>query len=190
MTNNINSWEWDYYTWLNIFNSEEIKQINKFVEDNHSGLENPKLGANWKKVSTVKGISFGKIKPLVGGLIDTAISIAELDFGYTIFKPHNSIHLNHNIYRSDSKDNYDWHTDKSQKPTFDMKLTLLINLSEELYEGGEFQLLSTNKESTINEFSKPGSAFMFKSHILHRVLPVTSGTRKSLAFFINGPRFQ
>ena len=69
-------------------------------------------------------------------------------------------------------------------------MTLLINLSEESYDGGEFELSMGQKPETIVEYSSPGSVVMFKSHILHRVKPVTSGTRKSLTLFITGPRFQ
>ena len=72
----------------------------------------------------------------------------------------------------------------------DCKLTLLINLSDEPYEGGQFQIHTENEPRTIDSYNKSGSAIIFKSHILHRVLPVTSGIRKSLALFLTGPRFQ
>ena len=116
--------------------------------------------------------------------------MAQKGFGYNIFKTNNNDFLNYNIYDSNTRDNYDWHWDKSFSATFDTKLTLLINLSDEYYEGGDFQLLTGNKEQTIEQFSKSGSAFMFKSHILHRVVPVTYGVRKSLAIWIDGPKFQ
>ena len=81
--------------------------------------------------------------------------------------------------------------DNTSNATNDVKLTLIFNLSTEPYEGGEFQTWPSdyiNRNS--NKFNNPGTAIMFKSHILHRVTPVTSGTRKSLTLFIHGPRFQ
>ena len=70
-----------------------------------------------------------------------------------------------------------------------MKLTLLINLSTEVFEGGDFETWVYDKQIQPS-LAIHGSCFMFKSHIPHRVLPVTKGTRKSLTFWITGPRFR
>ena len=64
-------------------------------------------------------------------------------------------------------------------------MTLLINLSEEVYVGGE---LIVNKIAAEN-FRAPGSVILFKSHLWHEVTPVTVGERITLAYFINGPKF-
>ena len=184
------SWTWDWYDWDNFFNDKEVKNINNFIENNYDMNENPDLGTEYKKVSTVKNIQYKKVKHLISEVVDSAIRVAQKGFGYNIFKTNNNDFLNYNIYDSNTRDNYDWHWDKSFSATFDTKLTLLINLSDEYYEGGDFQLLTGNKEQTIEQFSKSGSAFMFKSHILHRVVPVTYGVRKSLAIWIDGPKFQ
>ena len=184
------SWTWDWYYWDNFFNDKEVKNINNFIENNYDMNENPDLGTEYKKVSTVKNIQYNKVKHLISEVVDSASREAQKGFGYNIFKTNNNDFLNYNIYDSNTRDNYDWHWDKSFSATFDTKLTLLINLSDEYYEGGDFQLLTGNKEQTIEQFSKSGSAFMFKSHILHRVVPVTYGVRKSLAIWIDGPKFQ
>ena len=184
------SWTWDWYYWDNFFNDKEVKNINNFIENNYDMNENPDLGTEYKKVSTVQNIQYKKVKHLVSEVVDNAVRVAQKDFGYNIFKLHNDDFLNYNVYDSNTRDNYDWHWDKSFSATYDTKLTLLINLSDEYYEGGDFQLLTGNKEQTIEQFSKSGSAFMFKSHILHRVVPVTYGVRKSLAIWIDGPKFQ
>ena len=67
---------------------------------------------------------------------------------------------------------------------------MLVNLSTEPYEGGEFQTYLTSGEESHPGFDKPGSAIMIKSPILHRVKPIISVTRKSLVMFINGPKFR
>ena len=184
------SWTWDWYYWDNFFNDKEVKTINNFIENNYDMNENPDLGTEYKKVSTVKNIQYKKVKHLISEVVDSAIRVAQKGFGYNIFKTNNNDFLNYNIYNSNTRDNYDWHWDKSYSATYDTKLTLLINLSDEYYEGGDFQVLTGNKEQTIEGFSKSGSVFMFKSYILHRVTPVTSGVRKSLALWIDGPKFQ
>jgi len=71
----------------------------------------------------------------------------------------------------------------------DTKLTVLVNLSTEKYEGGEFQI-NNGDPKIVKEFTEPGDVLMFQSIILHKVNPVTQGVRKSLTFFLNGPSFR
>ena len=184
------------FYWPEMISREEAKKLCEFIENNYSGYEDPKLGAhdkdgNYRKqISTVKLIEYKKLKPFLSDFIDNAFNIANLEFGYTTFTPYSGAQLLYNTYQSKYKDHYDWHIDESAHPLHDTKLTLLINLSTESYKGGEFQTFGNNGASFHPEFDKPGSAIMFKSYMPHRVLPVTSGTRKSLSMFINGPRFQ
>jgi len=185
-----NSWDWETYQWNQVFSPDQIKKINQTIEHTYSTIENKTDGTKWKKVSTVKNVAYGLIKHLIKPIVDDAYTVAHMDFGYNVFKAQDSLLLNHNTYDSKDKSDYDWHTDKSLKPVIDIKLTLLINLSEEPFEGGEFQIFNSQKEKTIDFYSQPGTAFMFKSNILHRVLPLTSGIRKSLTVFLQGPRFQ
>ena len=44
-------------------------------------------------------------------------------------------------------------------------------------------------EFSVPDYDKPGSMIMFKSHMNHKVSPVTSGERISLAGFLKGPKF-
>ena len=181
-----------YFSWSNAFSPESIKEINQFIEDNYDTDEETAHGSlpDYKKISSVKQIQFKKIKHLIKPFVAKALCVAEQDFGYNVYYPHDDWLLNFNTYNSESNDSYDWHTDYSNRATYDIKLTLLINLSEESYEGGGFELAMGREATPISQFSNPGSAIMFKSHILHRVTPVTSGIRKSLTMFIHGPRFQ
>ena len=71
----------------------------------------------------------------------------------------------------------------------DIKLTALLNLSEETYEGGELVLFRAN-EIVCNEFNKPGSAIIFPSFINHKVNKITSGKRHTLAIWLSGPKFR
>ena len=182
--------EWDYYIWDAAIPADEIKNINSLIEENYSVNEDKNTVPPWKNLSTVKLLRYGNIAPLIGNFIDLAHMVSTNGFGYNVFPIYNNTILNYSVYDSKDKADYGWHRDTSDTPITDTKLTLLINLSDEEYEGGNFELLTGNDPLTINEYSKPGSAIMFKSHILHRVLPVTSGIRKSLAIFLTGPRFQ
>lgn len=181
---------WDYYSWSNVFDNKTIRNINKQIEKTYFDNESPKQAASWKNVSEVKIVHYGHLVPIIENFIDQVHMTATKEFGYNLFYTYNSTFLNYSIYNSKDKADYDWHRDISKSPMYDTKLTLLINLSDESYEGGQFQIQTGNEPETINSYSNPGDALMFKSHILHRVLPVTSGVRKSLALFLTGPRFQ
>jgi len=51
------------------------------------------------------------------------------------------------------------------------------------YTGGEFVLY--NDVEKINILNKPGIVYLFDSNIEHEVLPIETGIRKSIVFFIN-----
>ena len=52
--------------------------------------------------------------------------------------------MNYNIYGKNGK--YGWHIDASTNLLSDMKLTCLLNLSEEPYEGGEFCMINIKEK--------------------------------------------
>ena len=192
--NKSNSHTWNFYAWTDVFTAQQIKEINEFIDKKYDrfqkkggGTANLPDGTIVKNISTVKQISYGKIKHLISGLVDEAYYCANFHFGYPTFNPYNKELLNFNTYNSDNKDYYGWHHDESRSATHDVKLTLLVNLSTDPYEGGKFQL--ENEWADVSVLDKGGNALIFKSHIQHRVLPVTSGTRKSLTMFIHGAKF-
>ena len=96
--------------------------------------------------------------------------------------------LNYNIYNEGQE--YSWHIDAVPgDPVRDIKLTALLNLSEESYEGGELSLFRAN-EIECSEFNTPGSAIIFPSFINHKVNKITSGRRNTLAIWLSGPKFR
>ena len=68
-----------------------------------------------------------------------------------------------------------------------MKLTCLLNLSEETYEGGEF--CAINQEEETIKFDS-GMGLVMNSLIAHKVTPITKGERKSLTFWGTGPSWR
>ena len=186
---------WKWYTWPEFYSPEQCKTISDFLDENWSGTEDPitgakdKYGVSKKQIKTVKTIEYGKVKHLVGGLVNHAYHHAQHSFGYDMFGPTDHETLLWNTYSDEDKDFYTWHFDESNNAVHDIKLSLLINLSPEPFEGGEFQTYCYDIDEH-PDYNKSGSAIMFKSHFNHRVLPVTKGTRKTLAMFMCGPRFR
>ena len=74
--------------------------------------------------------------------------------------------------------------------THDIKFTILINVSEKKYEGGQFKIMTDSKPWHVKELDQPGSMIMFRSHILHKVEPVTSGKRYSLVKWTLGENWK
>lgn len=179
-----------YAVWKDVFSSNDIYNINKVIEEKYFANETKEYGTEYKNVSSVKLFYYRDIKHLIGNFLQQIYQHSAYSFGYNVF-PYNDFNvLRHSTYDSKDKADYDWHNDSSGSQIYDTKLTLLINVSSEAYEGGEFQILDGKNPQTINDFNSFGSAFLFQSHVLHKVLPVTSGIRKSIAYFIEGPKFQ
>jgi len=184
----------DYWYFENFFNSDQIKKINHFIDNNFYGLEKEELNAtdtqqNKIKYASVKLINWEKIKHLTNELDQKLYNVNQENFGYDIYPINNNDVCNLNIYSSKMGSKYGWHIDQSENDIFDIKFTVLINLSFEIYKGGEFKLFNGN-EYEVKEINKPGNVIMFKSFLNHSVLPITEGERRTLAIFIKGPRFK
>jgi PKHD-type hydroxylase len=82
---------------------------------------------------------------------------------------------------------FDWHNDYSHGlPDAPRKLTVIVQLSASgNYEGGELQVMSSGIEVVPKD---RGTIVVFPSILMHRVTPITSGTRRALVSWIGGPR--
>ena len=97
-------------------------------------------------------------------------------------------------------DFYDWHVDSFLHPSikdnksYNRKVSATVFLNDpEEYEGGEFDLevRGPKEKERYDTFKLPkGSIILFPSHFWHRVRPITSGVRKSLVIWIQGPSFR
>ena len=92
------------------------------------------------------------------------------------------------VYHHADGGHYDWHVD--QGPTVvQRKLSFTLQLSDPShYEGGDLEL----RAGHLPEIGARGRGTLiaFPSYVLHRVTPVTSGTRRSLVVWIAGPKFR
>jgi PKHD-type hydroxylase len=94
-------------------------------------------------------------------------------------------------YHASNAGHYDWHqdTDLANKEAFDRKLSVVIQLSDpSQYEGGDFEFLNTDNPDA--SFKQAGSVLVFPSFLVHRVLPVTRGIRRSLVTWVEGPKLR
>jgi PKHD-type hydroxylase len=90
------------------------------------------------------------------------------------------------VYHHSENGHFDWHVDHGTQPP--RKLSLTLQLTEpSRYEGGELQF---NGGNIVTAPRERGAAIAFPSYTVHRVTPVTAGTRKSIVAWITGPSFR
>lgn len=84
---------------------------------------------------------------------------------------------------------FDWHMDFGAGDISNRKLSITVQLSSpDEYEGGELQFMIN--QNIITAPKEKGTAIIFPSFCLHRVTPVTSGSRKSIVGWIAGPPYK
>lgn len=93
------------------------------------------------------------------------------------------------LARYDENDQFNWHMDFGAGPVSQRKLSMSVQLSEpHEYEGGDLQFMINDQAH--NALRTPGAMIIFPSYVMHRVTPITSGTRMSLVGWVNGMPFR
>ena len=156
-----------------------------------SGLIMDKEGVQPNRSSNIKWVPLTPPYKKIYNLLDSLITQANKDlFNFKIL---NSLdNIQYTEYLSSNVGEYDWHVDAG--PTSDRKLSLTIQLSDPSeYEGGELQILPYGIDNMDNILTLPkekGKVIVFPSYLLHRVTPITKGTRKSLVWWVGGCPFR
>jgi predicted 2-oxoglutarate/Fe(II)-dependent dioxygenase YbiX len=178
----------DYWYWQNFFSLKQIKQINNLCKRYTVKGFKDRKAKNAKKTSNVTGIFYKNIKKELHNMHEHIKYRNQETFGYNLFSLSDHEILNYNEYSSKNKGQYEWHIDHSGNYIYDSKFTVLINTSEEKYEGGKFNFFY-GKSENVKAFDTPGTVLIFKSHMHHQVTPVTKGKRSTLTLFLKGPKF-
>lgn len=93
------------------------------------------------------------------------------------------------LTRYSEGDFFEWHLDFGAGEISDRKLSLTVQLSEpDEYEGGDLQFMINQK--IVNAPREKGTIIIFPSFIIHRVTPITKGTRQSIVGWVSGPPFR
>lgn len=187
---------WVY--WDDAFTSEEIDHIVAYCEQQEleSGTT---FGGKTKeeieqyRVSDIKFLERNAETAWIFDRLNFVLQSAnEMFYGFEI-NGYDSIQFT--TYKSDRQGRYDWHMDMALGELHDSinlvqtrKLSLTLCLNDD-YEGGEFQINAGREEFAESVPVKKGRAILFPSFIIHRVKPVTQGTRKSLVVWAVGPKF-
>lgn len=83
---------------------------------------------------------------------------------------------------------YDFHIDKLFNGIL-RKLSIVVQLTDSYeYEGGDLELMFSSDPISVTRTR--GDVIIFPSYVLHRVTPLTKGTRYSLVSWLSGPAFK
>ena len=97
-------------------------------------------------------------------------------------------------YKADYVGKYEWHTDVLWGSTtmHHRKLSMVIQLTDPLeYEGADLEIKTLFLDPPPQEdLKKQGAVVVFPSFLLHRVTPITKGTRYSLVAWMDGPKWK
>jgi PKHD-type hydroxylase len=175
----------------NCFSREEIEKIIRIGETNFSGkaeLENGMSNSSirnclisWIEPNEETTDIFRKMSNIITSLNDQfyKYDLTEMEsFQFT-------------TYSDKTEDFYKSHSDDGYKFNLFRKLSVSVQLSDpEEYSGGELVFYrNTLTECTIAP-KEIGTVIVFPSFVIHEVKKITSGTRKSLVTWVNGPRFK
>ena len=182
--------KYDYWLWPNFFVDNELQKLNQQINSINLISEPPEHGAEGKKLTKSFNFEFKEISQLDSMIrLKKYISyINECHFGYHIYEYSDYDTVCYNTYDGNLNHKYDWHIDVASNINIDFKYTVITNISDN-YTGGELELNSGGDILNIDDF-KPGAVLMFRSNVLHKVNPVLSGKRKTLSFFVRGPRWK
>lgn len=101
--------------------------------------------------------------------------------------------FNENFYYLSYGDDqfFNWHLDIGPRTSAPRKLSCVLQLSDpEEYEGGFLDIMIGDESTYARAERQKGLVIAFPSYKIHRVTPVTSGKRRSLAIFCHGPNFR
>jgi len=169
-----------------IFTQEQVKKINKEIVNQNIVKESETDRAqNAIKTGDFYHVPCMPLMELLHPWLVQCQQINKAVFGYDIYWDFHLDSLNYNVYGIGGE--YEWHIDGTKPPNrSDMKLTCLLNLSKEPYQGGEFCMINSAKKI---EFTS-GMGLIMNSLIAHKVTPVTKGERITLTYWADGPSWK
>jgi PKHD-type hydroxylase len=179
------------YTWFtNFFNAEEVEAIRNLWNEelaktaavNNAGKEEMRDELRKSQVMFIKpGINDWIYDRLSQACIQTNTNRYKFDI--------TGFQTELQLANYSNKDFFDWHMDFGAGDISNRKLSITVQLSDPAeYEGGDLQFMIN--QNIVNAPKEKGTAIIFPSFALHRVTPITKGSRKSIVGWIAGPPYK
>ena len=182
----------NYYYYKQGFSKEELSEIEKSVSD-----------LPWQEASTVGGDKTENRRSNIKWIPQDS------DWWWLYEKLSNmAVNANKELWNFDLQHipesiqyteyhapagHYDWHADIGPGMLSKRKISITVQLSDpDEYEGGTLELFrgGSMKGPFIEAERAAGCVFIFPSYMMHRVTPVTKGTRKSFVLWLGGGHYR
>ena len=177
--------------WEDAFTPDEVAAITRYGDS----LMQAKAGVAGRDADTdavrITDVAWIDRRPqagwLYGRLDEIVLRLNAMAFRFELYGMMEN--LQYTIYHGAEGGHYNWHVDQGGEPIPEQrKISLSVQLSDAAsYDGCELELVD---REIITASRKPGTVIAFPSYVLHRVTPITRGTRKSLVAWVNGPDFR
>ena len=175
-----------FYWYKKAFSDEEIEKINDIASD----LEEETATAGREgsgnvikaRTSKVKWMEYNDSTAWIYQKIGELIHKANQEVWKFDWEGHTDT-IQHTTYYASEGGHYDWHVDVGNGSMSMRKISAVLILNDN-YEGGELQIQKIGEDLE----HKKGNLFIFPSYLMHRVTPVTDGTRRSLVIWVGGPQ--
>lgn len=184
-----------YVYWDRAFSENELKEI---VFECEKALEpastlGPTANYRSSNIRFIKPEATVFNRNLFQRLNDTLTMINNSWYGFEL---NGFDGIQYTTYTAEQEGHYDWHMDiclGDQYLPVNMweprKLSMSLLLNDD-FEGGEFQInLGNESDAVVALKNEKGRIIAFPSFMIHRVLPVTKGIRKSMVVWVTGPKF-
>jgi PKHD-type hydroxylase len=185
----------------NFLSPDEIKKVNELIKDipykeatvlNNNDSSDKNILMDSVRKSNIKWLPISEEWDWLYHIIRDRINV--INKSTWDFNLHSIMEfIQYTEYTGKDKGFYDWHIDIGNDTiTNRRKLSITIQLSDsDEYKGGELMVFDGKPiDSAGMAPKKIGTAAIFPSYLLHRVNPVTEGTRKSLVLWMGGSTFK
>lgn len=183
--------------WRNAFSPDELRLIDGICKPDD--LEQGKaVDPSMSKIrrSKVKFIPFEDDRRWIFERLNQVIN--RVNEEYYNFNLNGYSFLQYTVYDHEDNGMYDWHTDiiindnvATMENNETRKLSAVLVLSQPGvdFTGGEFQINIGMESEARTIVLEKGDIILFPSFMIHRVLPVLTGQRKSVVAWVEGPKF-
>lgn len=181
--------KYDFYYFNSFYDKDKCEYLSNILKMRSDPRFIERPAEDVKKTSEVYMSFWKNCKEFFCDFEDLVHHVNNENFGFDLYRFTGHEPLHYNEYNGDVFGQYEWHNDGAVKEMYDFKLTAIINLSTEPYEGGHLELF-LKRPMHIKGLDNTGSVLIFPSYMQHRVTPVTKGVRKTVTMWIRGPLFR
>jgi PKHD-type hydroxylase len=181
----------NYYYFENGFSKQELDRIYKDVANIPFQIGttagNPESESS-VRISSIKWVPEDENwKWLYDKLMNMAIEANSI-WGFDLISAPEQIQYTE--YYGDKSGHYGWHQDIGPGMLSLRKISITVQLSDSHeYDGGDLEIFAG--EGDIQRSPRgAGVVFIFPSYMMHRVTPVSSGTRRSFVLWLGGAHYK